>query len=38
MSPPRAVEPPKERVSGSYKTFEMVSKLLENGSVTKNFF
>ena len=28
----------KTKVSASYKTFSMVQKLLENGSVTKQFF
>lgn len=35
---PKAEPPQKQKISGSYKTFEMVSKLLQNGSTTKSFF
>ena len=42
LSPPKAKKEiateKKERISASYKTFDMVQKLLKNGSTTKKFF
>ena len=32
------LHPVEQQISESYKTFDMVSKLLQNGSTTKRFF